>query len=280
MNLVQRVASTDSTAGIETHNLSVLVTRPAPHAEVWAEALRAVGVRAHALPLLSIAPVPDSSAVHAAWQGLAARDLVVFVSPSAIQQFFAAGQGLAWPPTTLAACTGPGSAAQLLALGVPAAQILSPASDAAQFDSEALWNQLAPRNWASRSVLVVRGEAGREWLADTLADAGARVDFLQAYVRAPAVLTSHEREVFALALAHPHAHVWLLSSSEAVTAASSIAGTAQWASAQALATHPRIAQTARALGWGFVEVCRPEVPEVVRCVQSISKKTTILHPAP
>lgn len=279
MNLVQRVAPTDRTAGIETHNLTVLVTRPAPHAEIWAVALRAAGVHAQALPLLCIAPAPDAAVVHAAWRSLGERDLVVFVSPSAIQQFFAAGQGLAWPPTTLAACTGPGSAAQLLALGVPPDHIIGPAFDAPQFDSEALWSQLAQRAWQGRSVLVVRGEGGREWLADKLAAAGADVGFLQAYVRAPAVLTAAERQIFGSALATPSAYLWLLSSSEAVTAASSI-DAAAWSSAQAVATHPRIAHTARALGWGLVVVCRPEVPEVVRCVQSINKKNASFPPAP
>ena len=63
-----------------------------------------------------------------------------------------------------------------LAQGVPASQLLEPAADSAQFDSESLWARLQGLAWQAASVLMVRGETGREWLADKLRAHGARVD--------------------------------------------------------------------------------------------------------
>ena len=62
-------------------------------------------------------------------------------------------------------------------------RIVSPAVDAAQFDSEALWERLRSRDWNGARVLVVRGDGGRDWLADRLRDAGATVATVGAYRR-------------------------------------------------------------------------------------------------
>jgi uroporphyrinogen-III synthase len=72
------------------------------------------------------------------------------------------------------------------------------------------------------------------------------------------------------ALAAPGAHVWLFSSSEAVSvlAAQAVPG-ASWASARAIATHPRIAESARAAGFGQVSLARPDLAAVVACLQSL-----------
>ena len=106
----------------------VLVTRPAAQAEAWVEQLRARGIDAEALPLIEIAAVDDSSSLRAAWDTLAERSLVVFVSANAVQHFFAARPGsVAWPAGVVAGAPGPGTADVLRALGCPDAAIVSPA---------------------------------------------------------------------------------------------------------------------------------------------------------
>ncbi|MES1163596.1 MAG: uroporphyrinogen-III synthase, partial [Rhizobacter sp.] len=169
--------------------MRVLVTRPAQQAAEWVRDLRVQGLDAVALPLIAIAPVPDAAPLRAAWQTLAQRRLVVFVSPNAAEHFFAARPaGVTWPAGTWAASPGPGTTRALVAAGVPAAQLIEPAADAAQFDSEALWQQLRLHSWQGADVLLVRGDGGRDWLAETLRAHHAQVTPLAAYQRGAPVL--------------------------------------------------------------------------------------------
>lgn len=253
--------------------LTALVTRPAAQAAGWVDALRAHGIEARALPLIGIAAAADPAPVRAAWAALAQQDLVVFVSPNAVEQFFAlAPAGAAWPAASLAGSPGPGTTSALRALGVPAQALVEPQADAAQFDSEALWAQLAQRDWHGRRVLIVRGDGGRDWLARTLRDAGARVEMLAAYRRVAPSLDQAQQALLGAALAAPREHVWLFSSSEAIDHLASLCaggGAGSLRDAHAVATHPRIAERASAFGFGHVHASRAEVDAVVACIQSI-----------
>ena len=256
----------------------VLVTRPQPQADEWVARLHTLGLRAVALPLLGIAAAADPAPVRAAWVALAgtaagpasARQpahppaVVMFVSPSAVDRFFALKPAdLAWPPGVIAAGTGPGTWRALLAAGVPGAAVLTPPDDGGQFDSEALWAVLRERvPWLGSKVLVVRGEGGRDWLADTLRQQGAQVHFVEAYRRTVPVLDAPAQAALQQALAQPSACCWLFSSSEAVGHLPALAPAANWAAAAALASHPRIAEAARRLGFGQVRQVSPN-PEAV-----------------
>lgn len=260
----------------------LLVTRPQPQADEWVASLRALGLRAVALPLLGIAPPADLAPVRAAWAVLAgaatgtttdhhpghepARSpaVVMFVSPSAVDRFFALKPaGLAWPAGVMAAGTGPGTGRALLAAHVPAAAVLTPPEDGDRFDSEALWGVLRSRvQWAGSAALIVRGEGGRDWLADTLRRQGASVHFVEAYRRTVPVLDAPAQAALHQALAQPAACCWLFSSSEAVGHLPVLAPGVDWSQAVALATHPRIAAAARRLGVGRV-VQVPPSPEAV-----------------
>lgn len=249
--------------------MKLLVTRPAAQAAEWVAGLRERGVDAVALPLLGIFPARDARAVVAAWEALARQRLVMFVSPNAAEQFFALRPAaLPWPAGTWAGSPGPGTSRVLRALGVPAACIVEPPSDAAQFDSESLWQRLRERDWAAADVLIVRGESGRDWLADRLREAGARVGFVTAYERAAPVFSAEERDTLRTALAMPAEHVWMFSSSESIDQLQELAAGADWRGARALATHPRIAARAREAGFGVVHECRPSLDAVVACLQS------------
>lgn len=241
----------------------LLVTRPADQAGPWVALLRQAGIDAAALPLIGVAPVEATGPVVQAWQALPARDLLVFVSPNAVAQFFAhRPAGAAWPAALTAAAPGPGTAAALRAAGV--ARIVEPAADAARFDSESLWQQLAPLGpWRGRSVLVLRGGAdagaageGRDWLMRTLREAGARVDALAVYRRGPPQWGADEQALWAQALAAPAEHVWWFSSSEALGHLPPTPPQA-WHGAVALASHPRIAAAARRAGFEDVREVTP-----------------------
>jgi uroporphyrinogen-III synthase len=249
--------------------MRVLVTRPQPQADDWVARLRAEGVDACALPLIEIGDPADAAPVRDAWRALGGHALAVFVSPNAVARFFAQRPaGSAWPAATWAGATGPGTSAALAAAGVPAASIVEPPADGGQFDSEALWTRLAPlRDWRGAQALIVRGEGGRDWLAGTLQSQGAQVRFVEAYCRMAPRLDAPQRALLAEAAARPAQHLWLLSSSEAIGHLGELAPGANWREARALASHPRIAATARALGFGHVEQVGPAFSVVLEAVK-------------
>jgi uroporphyrinogen-III synthase len=251
--------------------MKVLVTRPATQAEEWVVQLRAKGIDAAALPLTGIAPAINTMPVVLAWVQLAKRKLVVFVSPNAAEQFFAVKPaGMFWPAQTHAASPGPGTSQVLLKLGVPRDNIIEPAADAPQFDSESLWTQLATMDWKGASVLLVRGDGGREWLSEQLTAAGATISKVVAYHSTPPKFNKAQRAQLNAALAFPQHHLWLFSSSEAVTHLAAAVTFGNWNRAWAVATHPRIAARAQELGFSNVVQTRPAIDAVAACIQSLA----------
>lgn len=241
--------------------MRAIVTRPAAQAAVWVEALRSRGVQAQALPLIGIAPAVDGAAVSAAWTQLRGAALVMFVSANAVEQFFAARPpNIDWPLDVAAGSTGPGTTAALRAAGV--VRVVEPAPESLQFDSEALWARVASWPWQGSKVMVVRGEEGRDWLAQQLTAAGAEVSFVGAYRRLAPVWDEQAQAVIGNALAEPRNCTWLFSSSEAVGHLARLAPGASWQASSALASHPRIAQAAQQAGFGRVDHVGPSIAAV------------------
>lgn len=252
---------------------TVLVTRPAAQAGAWVQRLREAGFDARALPLLAIDPADgadDRAALQAQWHGLAGRALAMFVSPNAVEGFFGARpDGLPWPDGLRAGATGPGTVEALTRAGVPAAACVAP--DTPPYDSAGLWARLSAEDWTGRSVLVVRGDGGRDEFAQALREAGARVDFVQAYRRSLPRWTDAERALAAAALAAPGRHVWLLSSGEAVGHLARLLPGAAWHEARALASHERIAGRARDAGFGRVALAPPTIGAVVAALRGLEE---------
>jgi uroporphyrinogen-III synthase len=289
--------SADPAATAGQHRLAlqrVIVTRPEPEATAWQQALRAEGWPAQALPLITIGAPADQQVqqrlehTRAHWLD---ADAIMFVSVAAVQHFFSASvqvpQGACvrtrfWAP-------GPGTARglalALAARGLGPDAIDAPAADAAQFDSETLWPVVAPQLQPGRRVLIVRGASldvsappasaaadqtlaghGRDWLIQQCQAAGAHVEACVAYERcAPTVTPAVQAQLRAAAAP---GSLWLFSSSEALAHLRGMAPHGQWAQASALATHPRIAATARAAGFGWVVQTRPALPDVLRALES------------
>ena len=253
--------------------LHLIVTRPAAQAAEWVREFTALGLQALAFPLIGIAPATDPTPLRAAWQALSSYRLVMFVSSNAVQHFFAAAEnGVAWSSNVLAGSTGPGTSAALRLAGVPAQQLVEPAADAGQFDSEALWAQLQALPWAGQRALVVRGEGGRDWLAETLRAQGAHVDFVTAYRRLAPLWDAAGQDLLAAACLKPASYLWLFSSSEAVARLRTLAPAADWSRSRALASHPRVAQAARGLGFGHVQAAGPTASAVAKVVAKVVAK--------
>jgi uroporphyrinogen-III synthase len=280
--------------------MRVIVTRPEREAQRWVLDLAAQGFEAVALPLIQVGPVMDTSALLQAWRHLADYRAVMFVSGNAVAQFFIQNQAKATVFTAQAAiktrawATGPGTAKALLREGVAAERLDAPPLDAGQFDSEALWQVVAAQVHAGDRVLIVRGAAaptgkraptgetapasdqgalnsqgaGRDWLTRQLVGRGAQVDLLVAYQRAAPAWRAEDLQL--LRQAAGDGSVWLFSSSEAIANLSGALPGQDWASARALATHPRIAQAARQAGFGLVCESRPTLADVVSALKLCS----------
>jgi uroporphyrinogen-III synthase len=109
----------------------------------------------------------------------------------------------------------------------------------------------------------VRGDGGRDWLAERLRAEQAVVDFVSVYRRTVPQPDGAQSVCLQSALAEPARTQWLFSSSQAVSHLQQLAPHATWAQARAWATHPRIAQTLQALGFGHVHTVAPTIDAVV-----------------
>lgn len=251
-------------------------------------------------PLIEIAPVEDPLPLRDALATLERYALVVFVSPNAIDHGLAE-LGRPWPKAVPAAAIGPGSVAALERHGLapPAIEVICPAGadagegrvngagsrngdDAAsqRFDSESLWAALEARfgqgGLAGKDVLIVRGDGGREWLAERLREAGANVQAVAAYRRrVPQASPGAWSRARALLAGVPHA--WLVTSSEGLrnleTMARAQLSAAEFSAlrrAPLVAPHPRIAETARALGFDRITQSGPGDERIAAALRAIS----------
>lgn len=249
--------------------MRVVLTRPLQEGRRWSVLLRERGIDALLLPLIDIAAPADPAPLQAAAARADDYGAVMFVSANAVQGFFAAAPvfrtARAWAP-------GPGTRDALLAAGVPAQRIAAPAPDAQQFDSESLWEQVEGQLAAGERLLLVRGgdaqgrSQGRDWLAQQLAAAGVQVDTVVAYTRQLPRWGDAERACARAAAAD--GSPWLFSSSEAAANLRQLLPAQDWSRASALATHPRIAQAVRDLGFARVDETRPAFEAVVAALES------------
>lgn len=274
--------------------MRVIVTRPENEARVWGQALQEAGHETSSLPLIAVGPVPDIAALQNAWRNIAQWDAVMFVSRNAVDHFYKQKPPLAGIFTARAAIKcrafvpGRGSAAALQAHGAEPDWIDAPDEAGGQWDSEALWQQVQQRVVPGFRLLIVRGTTvttelaahdgtvatdapetgvGRDWLARKAIAAGAHVDFLVAYTRYKPLFDAAQ-QALAMAAAQDGS-VWLFSSSEALSNLKSNLPDQSWQRARALATHPRIAQAARAAGFGDVQEVHPALPAVLASIESL-----------
>jgi uroporphyrinogen-III synthase len=83
-----------------------------------------------------------------------------------------------WPKSLHLAAVGVGTASTLEALGL--GSVIAPAGEA---DSEALAALPELQDLRGRSIVIFRGQGGREWLRTVLEARGARVEYAECYRR-------------------------------------------------------------------------------------------------
>lgn len=231
----------------------VVITRPLAQATPLAQRIAAVGRQAIVFPLLDILPLPDQTQLREVLQRLDRYAMVAFVSPNAIDAAFALLDG--WPRHVAIAVVGEGSKAALARHGLTPGNttIVSPV-DPHRTDSQTLLEVLDLDALRAKQVLIVRGETGRELLADSLREKGVYVDKVAAYRRAAPVLDQAGRAQLADLLARQCD--WVITSSEAlrilVQMARDIerdAGVLKLQHQHLIVPHVRIAESARELGF-------------------------------
>ena len=171
--------STESAATGPLQGLRVAVTRPAHQAGPTCEALAAAGAEVVRYPVLDIAAAPDSPQLRAAIDALTAGDLAIFISANAVRHGLARLHDRGGMPAHVqVAAVGRATAAALDAAGVEV-DICPPTG----FDSEALLSTPALQQVQGATVVLFRGNGGREVLADTLRARGAKVHYAEVYRR-------------------------------------------------------------------------------------------------
>jgi uroporphyrinogen-III synthase len=238
------------------HKAPVIITRPLAQAQPLAQRVAASGREAVVFPLLDILPLADQSRLQAVLGDVESYAMVAFVSPNAIDAAFSVRKD--WPAQVTLAVMGEGSKSALAHHGVtPAnARIVHPI-DPQRTDSQTLLEVLDIDTLRGRKVLIVRGETGRELLADALRDKGVQVEQVAAYRRAAPVLDPAGQEQLLRLL--ECSGDWIITSSEAlrillqmVTEAAGDAGVAKMQQQHIIVPHVRIAESAQKLGFGHI----------------------------
>lgn len=229
------------------NGLKVLVTRPAGQAASFIEAIQAQGGIPQSFPLIEIQPIAHCPETLAQ---ITNYDLAIFVSRNAVE--------CAWPLVAGSQL----ASIQVAAVGQATAVALArhgrqpdivPTN---RFDSEGLLGMPELEQVANKRILIIRGQGGRELLADSLRERGAKVDYAEVYQRLPTqqVLTYGRDEI----------DVIVITSAEALAHLQQIASQTgkRWLLEKPLLViHERVARRANELGFTLNPVVAAQASE-------------------
>jgi uroporphyrinogen-III synthase len=157
----------------------VLVTRPAHQAENLSGLIQGRGGEAVRFPVLDIVARDNIEEVQYALKNLDKFQWVVFISPNAVNFALKANNGkIDRLKTVRFAAVGRATAQALEAAGL-AVDVVPEQG----YTSEALLAMPQMQQVKGQACLIVRGEGGREELANTLRSRGAVVQYLEVYKR-------------------------------------------------------------------------------------------------
>ena len=228
----------------------VLLTRPAEESATLAATLSEAGIFSSSLPLLDIEPLPITPERQAVLRDVGRYCAVIVVSKPAarlaLQQLDQAWPHLRW-----------------FSVGAATAQVLADRGLDVHYpqtgdDSEALLQLPALREAIARPdarVLILRGEGGRELLAERLREQGASVDYLELYRR---FLPAYDSGVLTQRIQLERLNGLVVSSGQGFLHLHALAGP-DWPEVAQLplfVPSPRVYEMARAAGAEKVVDCR------------------------
>ncbi|AIJ08324.1 MULTISPECIES: uroporphyrinogen-III synthase [Edwardsiella] len=160
--------------------MGILVTRPSPAGEQLVDRLRALGMAACHTPLIGIAPGRQLAQLPEATAALQRGDLLLAVSRHAVLHATEALRqaGREWPTAPRYAAIGH-STAQSLRAACHQPVIFPPAPET----SEALLALPAIQQLRAQRALILRGNGGRDLIADALRARGVSVTLCECYRR-------------------------------------------------------------------------------------------------
>ncbi|WP_223480913.1 MULTISPECIES: uroporphyrinogen-III synthase [unclassified Pseudomonas] len=231
----------------------LLLTRPADESAALSAVLAEVGIFSSSLPLLEIEPIPASATMRLVIQDLDRYCAVIVVSKPAariavdlVDQYWPQAPRLKW-----------------FSVGAATAQILDEHGLDVSFpaegdDSEALLELASLREAVEQPdprVLILRGEGGRELLAERLRELGASVDYLELYRRK---LPQYPPATLPERIKAERLNGLVVSSGQGFEHLYQLAGDAwpQLAQLPLFVPSPRVAELARAAGAQTVVDCR------------------------
>jgi len=214
--------SSGNSTSTPLNGLRVLVTRPAQQQAPLCEAIAGLGGVPVSFPLIEIRPLVSEEAQQRARHHVADLDhyqLLIFVSTNAAR-FGAELIDVRWPrfPAGVEVLAiGPTTAAEI------AQRLDCPVSHAeGGMDSEAILALPRLRRVKGKRIAIFRGQGGRELLADTLRERGARVDYVEVYTRHPA---HHEPGALGgVLLTEPGLDALIVTSAESLQTLTALAG--------------------------------------------------------
>ena len=156
--------------------LSVLVTRPEHQSEGLCDLIQAAHGRPVRFPAIEILGPADKPAARTELRGASRADILIFVSANAVQYAFPLLPEQL-PLDIGIAAVGSATARALADSG------LEPTLVPEKMDSEGLLALPALQAAEGLSVYVLRGNGGRELLAETLRERGAKVHQVEVYRR-------------------------------------------------------------------------------------------------
>ncbi|POA22327.1 uroporphyrinogen-III synthase [Pseudomonas sp. FW300-N1A1] len=231
----------------------LLLTRPLDDSAALAFFLAEQGIFSSCLPLLEIEPMPDSAIMREVIQGLDRYCAVIVVSKPAarigmglVERYGSQSPGLKW-----------------FSVGAATAQILQEHGLDVSFpecgdDSEALLGLAPLREAIARPdarVLILRGEGGRELLAERLREQGASVEYLEVYRRG---LPQYAEDALPERIEAERLNGLVVSSGQGFEHLRQLAGNAwpELARLPLFVPSPRVAEMALAAGAQTVVDCR------------------------
>lgn len=157
--------------------LGILVTRPAHQADGLCELIAEAHGRPIRFPALEIAGPADPAALRRQLAAAGDYQLLIFISANAVEHAFELLPD-SLPADQQIAAVGNATARALAERGLE--PTLVPPQ---RFDSEGLLTLPDLQDMKGKRVLILRGNGGRELLADTLRERGAEVDYAEVYRR-------------------------------------------------------------------------------------------------
>ncbi|MDF2529354.1 MAG: hemD [Gammaproteobacteria bacterium] len=159
--------------------LNILVTRPEPQATELAHFLEQQGAKTWVWPCLEISPSLNPEKIKMAVESLKLNDIVIFVSPNAVNYAFSELNQTqkAKLQQACVVAVGKGTARLLQAQACLSVHFPQKAN------SEGVLALPVLQELAGKRIIIFRGQSGRELIAKTLQDRGAAVEYVEAYRR-------------------------------------------------------------------------------------------------